>query len=148
MSVDQQHDRVLHGRRADATYFVGRRQFEAAEVYAVSGAGVDRLRSTGRHGEPSLDWHGSSAARLELSHLLIARVAGRRPSHELETLFAVTVLGNLGDDGFILDAEEIRGWLAIATDEDDFATVESHRRSWTGRLRALFHGGQTSRTDV
>lgn len=147
MSVEERHHSAPPGREAGSTYFVGRRQFEAAEVYAVSATDVQRLRSAGLHGE-SLDWHGGSAAQMELSHLLISRVARRRPSRELQTLFVVTVLKNLSDDGFILESKEIWSWLLLAADEEDLAPVESHRRSWAGRLRTLLPGAPTPRGDV
>jgi hypothetical protein len=148
MSVEQWHDRAPAGRDAGPTYFVGRRQFEAAEIYAVSDRDVHRLRSARRHGEPSLDWQGSSAAQMELSHLLISSVAKQRPSRDLQALFAVSVLSDLSDDGFVMDSDEIWGWLELAADERDFEPIQSQRRFWPGRLRTLWPGAQTPSTDV
>ena len=80
-------------------YFVGRREFEAAHVYEVTATRVEQLRSRHRSGEPSLDWHGPEAARMELSHLLISRVTKQRPSRDLRARFALYVLGRLPDGG-------------------------------------------------
>ena len=116
-------------------YFVGRRLFEASEVYAVTASNVERLRSRRRYGEPSLDWRGSRAARLELSDILISRVAKGRPTRKLEERFSLYVLDQLPDGGFVLDSDDIWGWLRLASDSDDFAPARSERRSW---LRSLF----------
>jgi hypothetical protein len=63
------------------SYFVGRRSSEAAEVYAVTVTNVERLRPRRGARAPSLDWHGSEGARMELSHLLISRAGGaHRPT--------------------------------------------------------------------
>jgi hypothetical protein len=123
----------------DHTYFVGRREFEAAEVYAVSAAGVERL-------ERSLDWHGSPASKMELSDLVIRRVAARRPSRELRARFALYVLDRLPDGGFVLDSDDVRRWLRLGSDPDDFAADNYARRSWTGRLRTIFRGTATHKT--
>ena len=69
MAIEQQHHPAQRRRQARPLHFVGRRQGEAAEVYAVSATEVTRLRSACRFGEPILDWHGSGAARMELSHV-------------------------------------------------------------------------------
>lgn len=115
-------------------YFVGRRLFEAAELYAVSAAGVDRLRS---EADPGLDWHGERGARMELSQVLISRVAEQQPSRELKERFALYVLDRLPDGGFVLDSDDVRRWLKLASDPEDFAPAEPPRPSLAGRLRAL-----------
>lgn len=138
MAVDQQHRRAPARRRTRPTYFVGRRHGEAAEVYAVGPKDVTRLRSTGRYGEMALDWHGSSAARMELGHLLISRIADQRPSRELQARFALYVLSHLPNDGFVLESAQIRRWLlAAADDEQDFLPAERAPWSWVRRLRSL-----------
>lgn len=137
MAVDQQHRRVPARRSTRSTYFVGRRQGEAAEVYAVSAKDVTRLRSERRYGETGLDWHGSSAARMELGHALISRIAKQRPSRELQARFALYVLSHLPDDGFVLDSEQIWRWLLAAADEQDFLPAGRAPRSWARRLRTL-----------
>ena len=73
------------------TYFVGRRGSDTAEVYAVTVTSVERLRPKLSAREPSLDWHGSEAARMELSYLLISRLVGQRPSRDLQARFALYV---------------------------------------------------------
>jgi hypothetical protein len=148
MSVEQHFHPTPQGHDGQSTYFVGRRQFEAPEVYALTSSNVKRLESSRRYGEPELDWQGSSAARMELGHLLITRVAGQRPSGELLTRFAVYVLSELSDDGFVMDSEEIWNWLVVETDEEDFLADEPGHRTWAGRLRALWPGGSTDNTDA
>jgi hypothetical protein len=147
MSVEQRSHRAPQGRDGGSTYYVGRRQFEAPEVYAVTDRDVQRLRSARRYGEPGLDWNGSSAARMELSHVLISRVAGLSPSRELQARFVLGVLGELGDDGFVLETEDIWNWLLLASDEQDFVPAESHRRTWAGRLRTLLPGAGNPSSD-
>ena len=143
MSVEQHSHHTPQGHDPQDTYYVGRRQFEVPEVYSVTSSEVQRLKSSRRYGEPELDWLGSSAARMELGHLLITRVAGQRPSAELLTRFAVYVLGELSEDGFVMDSEEVWSWLVVESDEEDFVADEPGHRSWTGRLRALWPGGST-----
>jgi hypothetical protein len=143
MSVEQRVDQLPTRRRAESIYFVGRRQFEAVEVYVVSASDVARLSSARRYGQPSLDWNGTGSARMELSHLLITHVVEQRPSRELEERFALYVLSGLPDDGFVLDAGAIWRWLRVAGDEHDFLPASPPSRSWVGRLRTLLPGAPT-----
>lgn len=140
-------DRPTARRRAGDTYFVGRRLFEAAEVYAVTAADVERLRPAHHYGKASLDWHGSTAARMELSHLVLSRATQRQPSHELQARFALYVLDRLPDGGFVLDPEQIRRWLRLASDPEDFAPVHPVRQSWAGQLRKVFRGRRLEEHD-
>jgi hypothetical protein len=135
VSVKQQPLRASLQAGAETTYFVGRRPFENPEVYAVTGGSVHRLRSVRRYGESSLDWDGADAARMELSHLLIGAVVGERPSRDLQARFALYVLARLPRGGFVLDSNELRRWLRLASDTQDFAP-ERPRRSWAGRVVA------------
>ncbi len=143
MSIEQPIDQAPTRREMEPTYFVGRRDFEAAEVYVVTATVADRLRSTRRYGQLSLDWQGSSSARMELSHVLISHVAEQRPACELEERFALYVLSGLPDDGFVLDADEIWRWLKVASDDRDFLPTKPASRSWVGRLRTLWPGALT-----
>ena len=93
------------------TDFVGRRGSDAAEVYAVTVTSVERLRPKPSAREPSLDWHGSEAARMELSYLLISRLVGQRPSRDLQARFALYVLNRLPNEGFVLDSHDLSRWL-------------------------------------
>ena len=97
------------------SYFVGRRKTEA-EVYEVTMTNVERLVSRRGARVTSLDWHGSEAARMELSHLLISRVAKHRPSRDLKARFALYVLGRLPDAGFVLESDDVQRWLRVAGD--------------------------------
>ena len=148
MSVEQHHERVPLRRAAPHTYFVGRRIFEATEVYAVTASDIERLRSGCRYGEPDLDWHGSGGAGMELSDLLISRVAERRASRQLERRFARHVLAQLPDGGFVLDSDALSRWLRLASEPEDFLLAPAPKQSFVrglGRLfgaplRALFGG--------
>ncbi len=144
MSVEQRPQRPPVRGRAPRTYFVGRRLFEAAEVYAVTPTQVERLGSRRRQGERALDWHGTDDSRIELSRLLIGRVAQQRPSRELQRRFALYVLARLPDGGFVLDADEILRWLRLAADEEDFVQAKRVRRSWTTRIRRVFHNTKSA----
>jgi hypothetical protein len=125
-------------RQAPPTYFVGRRLFEAAEVFAVTAGEVERLRPMRNHAGSTLDWHGGEAARMELSNVLISRVAEERPSRELQARFALYVLERLPDGGFVLDADDVWGWLRLASEPRDFIPAAQPKPSWTDRL---FHRG-------
>jgi len=128
-------------RRADAnTYFVGRRAFEAPEVFAVTARDVERLGSGRRYGGSGLDWHGGEADRVELSRQLISRVVEQRPSRELQARFALYVLDRLPEGGFVLNADDVWRWLRVASDPDDFAPAHHSRLSWSEKLRAPFRG--------
>jgi hypothetical protein len=96
-------------RKAPHTYFVGRRVLEATELFAVSAADVERLTSDRRYGAPGLDWRGGDTA-LELSHLLLERVAEPPPSRELTTHFARSMLAPLPEHGFVLDSDTVWKW--------------------------------------
>jgi hypothetical protein len=125
-------------RAAEHTYFVGRRLFEAAEIYGVTATDVERLGSGRRKGDSSLDWHGSGPAKLELSRVLINRVIEQRPSREVQARFALYVLDRLPDGGFVLDADDVWRWLKLASDPEDFSQDNSSRSSRRGRLRPPF----------
>jgi hypothetical protein len=147
MSVEQLLRPRSARRKMQHTYFVGRRPSEVAELFAVTATDVTPLRPRRRSGEPRLDWHGSDAARMELSHLLISSVAERPPSQELLSRFALYVLDQLPADGFVLDTDQLRRWLRLASDPEDFAHEGRSRHSWGGRLRSLF-GGSSSTAHV
>ncbi len=118
------------------SYFVGRRESEAAEVFAVAVTSVERLRSKPGPRESSLDWHGSEAVRMELSHVLISRIIGQRPSRALQARFALYVLNRLPRDGFVLDSHDLSRWLRIADDAHESAPAPTPRRSWLRQWRA------------
>ena len=121
-------------RDAPNTYFVGRRLFEAAEVFSVTATALERLHAAGRYGGSALDWHGGELARMELGYVLISRVAEERPSRELVARFALYVLDRQPDGGFVLNADDVWGWLRLASDPGDFFSVPASRPSWTERL--------------
>jgi hypothetical protein len=108
-------DHTVHNVRSrpSRAYFVGRREFESAEVYRVTIAEVERIRPDHPGRAVNLDWAGDDSALLELSHVLLSMTAERAPSSELEAGFALLVLAELPEEGFVLDCEEIRRWLRI-----------------------------------
>jgi hypothetical protein len=98
-------------RRLPRAYFVGRRPYEAPEVYAVTGGEVRRLHPSREGGVLALDWCTPDARALELSHVLLTCVASIVPSRALEERFMHDVLVGMPDDGFVLDSEVIWHWL-------------------------------------
>ncbi len=135
------------GERTEADfYFVGRRGSEAAEVYRVTGTSVERLRAKPTTRQSSFDWHGSEAARIELSRLLISRLIGRPPSRDLQARFALYVLGRLPHAGFVLDSDDLSRWLRVAGDAHESAPAPA-RQSWLGQRRARSGGSPRQGTD-
>lgn len=125
----RRRERAGHRRRQPRTYFVGRRPYEVAEVYAVTEDDVQRLRG----GPLNLDWRGHDARALQLSHVLLAWVAGIAPQRALAVQFALSVLAGLPDDGFVIDSDEIWRWLQKTSCPHD-AQSEPRRRPWLLRL--------------
>jgi hypothetical protein len=133
------------GRDGVSTYFVGRRILDGAEVYEVTATDVQRLRSGRRHHE--LDWHGSSAARMELARLLLSRASERRPSRELQSRFALYFVAQLPHRGFVFDSGDVWRWLRVAGDTEAPATAAG-KQPLPARLRTLFHGTGARSTDA
>jgi hypothetical protein len=104
-----------HAPPHPAVSIVGRRPHEVAEVYAVGEQEVERLRSSGRYSSSLLDWAGPHAAAMEFSHTILMQVAGKVPSEQLSALFAAEVALLLPDDGFVLEADDIRRWREAVT---------------------------------
>jgi hypothetical protein len=125
-------------RRPPGTYFVGRRPYKAAEVYAVTDNDVQRLHRDGGDGPLSLDWRGQDARVLELSRVLLARVVRVTPRRELAAQFALNVLAGLPDDGFVLDSDEIWRWLDTVSEPHRVAGSAPRRESLLARLSAAF----------
>jgi hypothetical protein len=122
---------------SEHTYFVGRRVPDGAEVFAVTAKDVKRLGAA-RAAEAALDWHGTSAAAMELSGQLLARATKKRPSRDVQSRFALYFVPRLPHRGFVLDADDIRRWLRIAGETE--AQMPTSRRRWTARLRTPFDG--------
>jgi hypothetical protein len=130
------------GHALHETFFVGRRPFEAPELYAVTTSTVERLRSERAFETPQLDWHTADAASMELGHTLLGRLADETPSPQLVERFVVDVLARLPADGFVLGSEEIWLWIHWASAPRDWSTtVPQRRRSWLDRLRSVARGG-------
>jgi hypothetical protein len=91
---EEQRDPAPTRQQTAPTYFVGRRESEAVEIYSV-GTSVTRLQSARRYGQASLEWHGSRAARLELSHVLISQLVEEQPLPAIAAGFAVHILSDL-----------------------------------------------------
>jgi hypothetical protein len=127
MPIERRPSHTPPRRAAQHTYFVGRRLFDAVEVYAVTATDVQRLRSRRRYGERVLD-----------SHVLLSGVAELRSSRDLDERFALYVLAHLPDEGFVLDSGDVFRWLRLASEPQDFAPADPARRSLRGRVRTLF----------
>jgi hypothetical protein len=123
--------------RARHTYFVGRRPYEAPEVYAVTDDDVRRLRPDRRGSPLALDWRAGDPPAVKLSHMLLTSVAGHRPPRELEQRFALDVLAALPDDGFVLESNAIWRWLQQAAEPEDFAPSERPTRAASVVVRNL-----------
>jgi hypothetical protein len=125
------------------TFFVGRRPFEAPELYAVTATSVERLGSARRFGTSELDWHAADAASmLELSHALLAHLAEQTPSRQLVARFVADILIQLPSDGFVLGSEAILPWIHEAGGPHDWSpTHRPQHRSWLDRLRSLVRRG-------
>jgi hypothetical protein len=90
---------------------VGRRAYEAPEVYAVTRGGVRRLKPARGGGALALDWSAADARALELSHVLLTAVVPIAPDRALEERFMHDVVLRMPDDGFVLGSDVIVGWL-------------------------------------
>lgn len=124
----------MRGESQPHTYFVGRRLPEGTELFTVTAQGVNRLGDAAA----ALDWHGTTAAAMELSGQLLARATKERPSRDLQSRFALYFVSRLPHRGFVLDADDVRRWLRVAGEPQQ--RVATSRRLWTARLRTPFHG--------
>jgi hypothetical protein len=131
--------------RRPPAYFVGRRPYEAPEVYAVTRKHVQRLQPVRGGGVLSLDWQVPDARALELSHVLLTSVARVSPSRRLKEHFVHDVLAHLPDDGFVLDSDSIWKWLVQAGEVESDPGDGTGRQSWFTRLRSSFR--RTGRTN-
>jgi hypothetical protein len=125
-------DRAALRRRRPHTFFVGRRPYQAAEVYAVTEHGVRRLH---RDRPLGLDWRDHRDG-LELSRVVLARVAGMTPRRDVAEEFALSMLAGLPEDGFVLGSDEIWRWLQHAG--YPYVLPEPRCGSWRARLSAAF----------
>jgi hypothetical protein len=135
----QPRDQALRRRKAPHTYFVGSRQFGAPLVYAVTAYDVEPLHPQRSKRAENLDWCGSAYALIELSHVLLTRIAEQRAAPALEARFALCVLAPLPEEGFILDSDHVWLWLRLTSQPEDFLEPYSqHRRTGVTRLLAGF----------
>ena len=116
-------------------YFVGRRPYEAAEVYLVERDRVERLRSDSLGATVALDWRLGPTELLELSHALLTRAGGFETSRELEVRFAL-ILREFPESGFVLNAEVVADWLDNTGDGDPAPRTERPAPSRLRRLRS------------
>lgn len=143
-SIVAQPERWASGRPGapSRAFVVARRVPDAPdlpEVYAVTATTVQRLLSERRFGARGLDWVSADAARLELGHLVLARVAGQTPSRALVARFAQDVLSGLPDDGFVLEPSVVWRWVREAAGPEDFSPAPAGRGGpWIGALRRMF----------
>jgi hypothetical protein len=136
----QPHDEALRRRKAPHEYFVGSRQLGVPAVYAVTAHGTEPLRPQRSQRAENLDWRGSAYSLIELSHVLLTRIANQRPAPALEARFASCVLAPLPEDGFVLDSDHVWLWLRLVSRSEDFLGPLLPQR-WAGvtRLLAGFH---------
>lgn len=127
--------RRLDPRKARCeTFFVGRRPLEAPEVYLVTATAVERLHSEERFGTPALDWFAPDDAAMELAHALLTRLVIATPSQRLTVLFALDVISQLDDDGFVLSFAQILGWAHEFSQPGDWTAGRApHSRSLIAR---------------
>jgi hypothetical protein len=104
-----------------STVYVGRRGEAGVTIHALTGSGVEPLCSDARFGSRELDWAGEIPA-VELSHLLLSRLTGLRPTGALAARFAVLVLMEFPATGMHLEALRILEWLAIESSAADWAS--------------------------
>jgi hypothetical protein len=128
----------MAGRRWEPEcFFVGRRVEQGPEVYVVTDGEVQRMRAGSHRAPLALDWHAEDARSLELSRRLLTIVAGSEPARELAEEFAREILAILPEDGFVLEAWWVRGWLAQVGEPLKAVRSEPRRRSWLARLIRL-----------
>jgi hypothetical protein len=133
------HDQALRRRKAPHTYFVGSRQFGAPLVFAVTAYNVEPLHPQRSKRAENLDWRGSAYALIELSHVLLTRIAEQRPAPALEARFALCVLAPLPEEGFVLDSNHVWLWLRLTSQPEDFLEPDRpRRRAGVTRLLAGF----------
>ena len=136
----QPHDEALRRRKAPPAYFVVSRQLGVPAVYAVTAHGAEPLRPQRSQRAQNLDWRGSAYSLIELSHVLLTRIANQRPAPALEARFASCVLAPLPEDGFVLDSDHVWLWLRLVSRSEDFLGPLLPQ-PWAGvtRLLAGFH---------
>jgi hypothetical protein len=130
------HDQALRRRKAPHAYFVGSRQFGAPLVFAVTADDVQPLHPQRSRRAENLDWRGSAYALIELSHVLLTRVAEQWPAPALEARFALCVLSPLPEEGFVLDSDHVWLWLRLTSQPEDFLEPGGPHR-WAGVTRLL-----------
>ena len=129
----------LPEREIPRTYFVGRRPYEAPEVYAVTEDDVRRLRPNRHDGPVAIDWYAGDAQAVALSRVLLTSVGCDRPSRDLVERLALDVLAFLPNDGFVVQSDEILQWIDEVSEPKRSSQSESPRRSRLERLRGAFH---------
>jgi hypothetical protein len=99
----------LRPRRAERLY-AGHRE-PRGEVYVVT---RDRLRALPHahfRGDTPFDWGVRDEGALELASALTRDVRRRSTPDDEVLALAADIVAGLPRDGFVLSAEEIRGWL-------------------------------------
>jgi hypothetical protein len=120
--------------------FVGRTAAGGARVYVLTPAGVEQLESRRRHGSarldwqgPRLHWRGPDASGMELSHLVLVRVARQLPSTTITALFVEDVLLKLPKHGFALESPEVEAWIGLMTQPSDWTSLDAQSESGAPR---------------
>jgi hypothetical protein len=112
--------------------FVGSRGPGGARVYVLTPGGVEQLHSRRRHGSarldwqgPRLHWRGPDASGMELSHVVLARVARQLPSTTVTALFVEDVLLRLPKHAFALESAQVEAWIRFMTVPADWASLDA-----------------------
>jgi hypothetical protein len=95
----------LRARRLSAAAWVGRMEAGGPAVWRVPQA----LHAPERV-QHSVSWGSDTTCADALAETVLRRVR-RRPPPALVRGFAADVLGELPDDGFVLDERDVRAWL-------------------------------------
>jgi hypothetical protein len=109
------------------TSLAGRRTPDGPEVYAMSPDGVEQLQSSNRYGSSRLEWTDSHLSMIELSHVVLVRVAGLHPSLHVATLFAADVVMRLPKDDWVLDSRDVWLWIEAMSVPRDWSAVDDPR---------------------
>jgi uncharacterized protein DUF6166 len=122
--------RRRHGSGRSARLYVGHRGTRA-EAYIVTREGVTPLTHRAFGADAALDWGTPGAGAAALSFALLCDATHRPPPDALVAKLVTDVVADLPADGFVLDAEDLRRWLAhrrLGPAEEAVAQPARYRR--------------------
>lgn len=118
------------GSVRSARLYVGHRGTRA-EAYIVTREGVTPLTHRAFGAGPALDWGTPGAGARALSFALLCDATHRPPPDALVAQLVADVVADLPADGFVLDAEDLRRWLAdrrLGPGEESVGQAARYRR--------------------